>query len=492
MRTFAVVTLMASLFAVPAFAGREPSYAEKMACQHMLEFLKDADEILGKMPLENYTTSVGTRSIEAPITRSKQEMSRCPKGTPDIAIAEERIATLRAAVAAKTEEAKALAPGAKKVTAAVKVWLGKLEAAKKSEPMAFQDPGHKSVVWLRDDLDGIEKKLVAAGNPEHPDAKEAAAAVADAKAKLQAALDDAKKAVESLGNWQAKAKELGDKLDGRYMMHVPIDDAKVDAWIDLLPESKADLVAAEALKTLVHDTVKDVDAVPAFKELSDKVWAEKNVFERETTNWYGNFINDISLAESTPTDFKALNIGIDGFDDPRRRISNGISAAKHKEKYLRVFLKDEAAAAQAADEVKTYEARMAALDATEEKLLDSVRMPRPRGTPEMQKIMKQVISSSDFVKQMKSEGNKVLRVMVIEDSITHTKTTEWYHGRWYTRDFDSFTCLAAMKDDRYHKVWKWQFDARFARTELPELKTGVWTYGSWQRFGPILEANVNK
>jgi hypothetical protein len=36
------------------------------------------------------------------------------------------------------------------------------------------------------------------------------------------------------------------------------------------------------------------------------------------------------------------------------------------------------------------------------------------------------------------------------------------------------------------------FDVRFARSELPEIKTGVWTFGSWHRLGPIREVNVNK
>lgn len=478
--------------AAGAASAKGPSYAEKMACQHMLEYLDEAEQILGKTPLDYFTTADGEKGVEARVVKAKQEQSRCPQGMPEHATAQERLAKLQAGVAEKKEQAKALAPGAKKVTAAVKAWLGRLQDAQQSEPLAFQDPAHRTVVALKADLDALDAQLAKAGNPEHADAKEAAAALADAKAKLQGALDGQRKAVEALGDWKAKAKALSEKLDGRYVMQVPIDDRKVDAWIDLLAESQADLAAAEALQQLVRSTVKDVTDVPEYKSLKDLVWTEKGAFERETTNWYSNFLSDIRLADVQKVDFEKLNIGVDGFNSARRAVENGISAAKHKERYLRLFRKDDAGAAEAAAEVKQFEDKLARLDATEDKLLDGVRMPKGFGTAEMQKLMKQVVASKDFVAQQKNEGNTLLRAVVLDKEISHTKTREWFKGRWYVRDFDSFSCMAALKNSTNKKTWLWMFDVRYARSELPEIKTGVWTFGSWHRMGPIREANVNK
>ena len=486
------VTVLAGVFVCAVAQAGEPSYAEKKACEHMLEYLDEADQVLGKLAPDAFTTKFGSDNIEARITKSKQEMGRCPKGHPSIATAEERITKLRADVASRVEQAKSLAPGAKKVTAAITKWVSNFEATREREPMAFQDPNHQSVVSLRNDLAALDKQLAGAGNPEHPDAKEAAAALAAARAQLDGALAAQQQALASLGDWKAKAKTLAEPLDGRSVMQVPIDDAKVDAWIDQLPQFQADLDAAIAFRDLVRSSVKDVAQTPEFRAFNDAIWAEKNAFEMARTNWYSNFLNDLTLAEAQKVDFEKLNIGVDGFNNARRTIENGIWAAKHKEHFLRVFKKDEAGAGQAAAEVKQYEAKLARLEETEDKLLDAVRLPQATGTPEMQKLMKQVIASKDFSAQMKNEGNTLLRAVVVDSAIGHTNTREWYKGRWYTRDFDAFSCMAALKNSHNKKVWMWRFDVRFARSELPEIKTGVWTFGSWHRFGPIREANVNK
>lgn len=492
MSRVAVLALVCvGLFASVAQA-KEPSYAEKKACEHMLEYLDEADQVLAKLAPDAFTTKFGADTVEARITKSKQEMGRCPKDQPSIATAEERITKLRAAVATKVEEAKALAPGAKKVTAGVKAWVSNFEVTREREPMVFQDANHPSVVALRDELAALDKKLAAAGNPEHPDARDAAAALAAARAQLEAALAAQQQALAALGDWKAKAKVLTEPLDGRSVMQVPIDDAKVDAWIDQLPAFQANLDAATAFRDLVRANVKDVAQAPEFRAFNDAVWAEKNAFEMATTNWYSNFLNDLTLAEAQKVDFEKLNIGVGGFGNARRTIENGIWAAKHKEHFLRVFKKDEAGAAEAAAEVKTYEAKLARLEETEDKLLDAVRLPKGTNAPELQKLMKQVIASKDFAAQMKDEGNTLLRAVVVDPAINHTNTREWYKGRWYTRDFDSFSCMAALKNAHNKKVWMWRFDVRFARSELPDIKTGVWTFGSWHRFGPIREANVNK
>ena len=141
--------------------------------------------------------------------------------------------------------------------------------------------------------------------------------------------------------------------------------------------------------------------------------------------------------------------------------------------------------------VVELQAKMAKLDAAQEKLIDKVRMPKDRGTPEMKSLAAKVTSGGDFAGEMKREGRKMLRMVIVDDAITHNNYTEWNGGGWLKRDYDTFLVVGAFKD-KAGRVEQLSFNVRFARSDVAAAVKGKWTYAHWARRGAIREANVFK
>ncbi|MDP1826558.1 MAG: hypothetical protein Q8L48_25030 [Archangium sp.] len=472
-----------------AWAGPPLSSTERGALQRLSSEAGMAQQILDQNPPEKFTAAHAA-FVKEKIRKCEAELPRCPPAShPDTQAAQAKIDTLKADLEARAGEAGKLAPGAKKVTASIQEWVTRLDKEKTDDPLAFNDANGRVPKKLREDLDGLEKKLAKAGNPEHPDAKEAAAALADARQKFDAALAEAKAAVASLGDWKAELVKLAETFDGRATLTRPVNDEKMEGWIASLPGIKANIDGAEAYDQKLRSAVPDYGQSKECRDFNDKLFAEKNTFNQSTSYWENEFVHDINAAERQEL-IEGDVVG-DTFDSIRRFIDDGIHAAKMQVVFYRDFKKSPADVQAAEAKIVELQDKLAKLDAAQDKAIDKVRMPKDRGNAEMKKLAATVTGGGDFTRELKGEGRKLLRLVVVDSAITHNNSTEWNGGAWLKRDYDTFEVVGAFKD-KTGRVDQLSFTIRFARSDVAAAKKGVWTYGSWRRRGSIREANVFK
>lgn len=472
-----------------AWAGPPLSSTERGALQRLTSEAGMAQQILDQNPPEKFTAAHAA-FVREKIRKCETELTRSPPAThPDTQAAQAKIDKLKVDLEARVGEAGKLAPGAKKVTASIQEWVTRLDKEKAGDPLAFNDAEGRVPKRLREDLDGIEKQLAKAGNPEHPDAKEAAATLADARQKFDAALTEAKAAVAALGDWKAELVKIATTFDGRATLIRPVNDEKIEAWIASLPGIKANIDAAEAYQQKLTSAVPGYGQSAAARDFNDKLFAEKNTFNQNTSYWENEFVHDINSAERQEL-IEGDAVG-DTFDSIRRFIDDGIHAAKMQVVFYRDFKKSPADTQAAEAKIVELQDKLAKLDAAQEKLIDTVRMPKDRGTAQMKKLAATVTGAADFTGELKAEGRKLLRLVVVDEAIAHTNTTYWTGGGWVTRDFDAFEVCGAFKD-KTGRVELLGFLIRFARKDFATKKQGVWTYNSWRRRGAIREVNVKK
>lgn len=469
--------------------GAPLSTTERGALQRLSSEAGMAQQILDQNPPEKFTAAHAAFVTEK-LKKCEAELPRCPPAShPDTQAALAKLDKLKADLAVRAGEAGKLAPGAKKVTASIQEWVARLDKEKAEDPLAFNDENGRVPKRLREDLDAIEKTLARAGNPEHPDAKEAAAALADARQKYAAALSEAKAAVASLGDWKAELVKIAATFDGRAELIRPVNDEKMEGWIASLPAIKANIDAAEAYDKKLVAAVPGYGQTPECREFNDKLFKEKGTFDQNTSYWENEFVLDIGAAERQPA-LEGDAVG-DTFDSVRHFIDDGVRAAKMQVIFYRDFKKNPASVQAAESKVVELQAQLARLDAAQEKAIDKIRMPKERGTPEMKKLAAKVTSGGDFTGELKREGRKLLRMVVIDPAITHNNSTTWNGGAWLKRDYDTFQVVGAFKD-KAGRVEQLSFAIRFARSDVAAAKKGVWTYGNWARRGAIREANVFK
>lgn len=472
-----------------AWAGPPLSSTERGALQRLSSEAGMAQQILDQNPPEKFTAAHAA-FVREKIKKCETELSRCPPAShPDTQAAQVKIDKLKVDLEARAGEAGKLAPGAKKVTASIQEWVTRLDKEKAEDPLAFNDAEGRVPKRLREDLDGIEKKLAKAGNPEHPDAKEAAVALADARQKFDAALADAKAAVAALGDWKAELVKLAATFDGRATLIRPVNDEKIEGWIASLPAIKENIEAAEAYDRKLTSAVPGYGQTAEARAFNDKIFAEKNTFNQNTSYWENEFIKDIGEAERQT--LIEGDVEGDTFDSIRRFLDDGMHAAKMQVVFYRDFKKSPPDVQAAEAKLVELQGKLAKLDAAQDKAIDKVRMPKDRGTPEMKKLAKTVTGGGDFTGELGREGRKLLRLVVVDSAITHNNSTDWNGGAWLKRDYDTFEVCGAFKD-KTGRVDLLSFTIRFARSDVAAAKKGVWTYGSWRRRGSIREANVFK
>jgi hypothetical protein len=469
--------------------GAPLSTTERGALQRLTSEAGMAQQILDQNPPEKFTAA-HTAFVQEKIKRCESELPRCPPAShPATVGAQAQIDKLKADLAVRVGEAGKLAPGAKKVTASIQEWVARLNKEKAADPLAFNDAEGRAPKRLREDLDDIERALGKAGNPEHPDAKEAAAALADARQKYDAALAEAKAAVAALGDWKAELVKIAETFDGRAKLIRPVNDEKIEGWIGSLSAIKANIDGADAYVQKLRSAVPGFGQSQEFRDFDDKLFAEKNTFNQNTTYWENEFVKDIDSAERQ-TLLEGDFVG-DSFDAARQFIDDGVHAAKMQVTFYRDFKKSPADVQAAEAKIVELQEKMAKLDAAQERLIDKVRMPKDRGNPEMRKLAAKVTGGADFAGELKGEGRKMLRMVVVDEAITHNNYTSWNGGAWLKRDYDAFEVVGAFKD-KAGRVEMLSFMIRFARSDVAAAKKGAWTYNSWARRGAIREANVFK
>lgn len=492
MKSIAVMLAGALVLSGLGFAqGAAVSTTERGALQRLSSEAGMAEQILDQNPPEKFTAA-HANFVRAKIAKCEAELPRCPPAShPQTVEARARIDKIKAAVEARAGEAGKLAPGAKKVTAAIQEWVARLEKEKTDDPLAFQDPQGRTPTALRTALAAFEPKLAKAGNPEHPDAKEAAAALADAKAKFEAAFTEAKNAVASLGDWKAELVRLAETFDGRATLIRPVNDEKMEGWISSLPAIKANIDAAIAYDQKLRATLSDYGQSEECRIFGDKLHQEKDTFNQNTGYWENEFVQDVNSADSQELDLTANSVRGETISAKRAFLTDGVHAAKMQLLFYRDFKKDPAAVSAAEAKAAELTEKIARLDANADKLIDTVRMEKDRGTAEMKKLAAKVTQGADFQAELKREGSKLLRVVVVDPAMIHNNTWEWSLGKYIHRDFDGFSVHCALKL-KSGRVEMWETRIRFARSDWSIVKKNVWTYTAWQSHGPIREANVFK